>query len=173
MTTAPASETSAYGKREPVRVLHHAVRRVLELAAGGMHAAFEQVPDERGSADPVPVVECPPELVADRRDEQRRIGEPPADDELRVLLEAIDDRLGAEVSVGANHAVPQCLDGRAELRQVRVEIAHQVEHVVAGHHARSAHRSGRRTAARHELVYRRRRVRSAEVADHPAAAGKV
>src|SRR3954453_15341232 len=45
-----------------------------QVPAGRVDAAPQQVPDEGGVRDAVPVVERPAEFVADRADEQRGVG---------------------------------------------------------------------------------------------------
>jgi hypothetical protein len=163
------------GQREaqPVGVRHDAVGRVLEVAAGAVHAAFEEVTDHGRVAHGVPVVERPAELVADRADEQRRVGQPSADGDLGVLAQAVDDPLCTDVGVGRDDPVAEGAHRRVQLGQHRVLGADQVEHVVAADHAQADAGQPDLTQAADEIADRRIRVGGAEVADHPAAGGEV
>ena len=158
---------------EVVRVGHDAERRVLVVAAGRVHAALEQVADQRRVAHPVPVVELPAELVADRADEQRRVRQPAAEHDLRVLAQAVDDAVGAEVGVGRDHPVPQRADRGAELGELRVERGDQLPDVVAVDDADPDAGQADLLQRAGEVVARRVAVGGAEVADHLAARGEV
>ena len=75
--------------------------------------------------------------MADRPDEQGRVGEPATEDDLRVLAQAVDDRLGADVGVGRDDPVAQRSDRRPQLGQLGVPAADPVEDVVAADHPKA------------------------------------
>ena len=56
--------------------------RARVVAARDLAAALEQVADDDTGGEPVPVVPRPAELVHERRDEQRRVGDPARDDDV-------------------------------------------------------------------------------------------
>jgi hypothetical protein len=124
---------SDVGQREaePMRVGDDAVGRVLEVAPSAVHSTLQQVADHRRVRDGVPVVQRPPELVADRPDEQRRVGDPPAHDDLRAGLQTGDDRVGADVGVGRDDPVTQGGDRCAPFWESAVQGPDEVKDGVA------------------------------------------
>ena len=96
-------------------------RRVVGVdpqAAGGLRAALDEVPGDRRRREAVEIVaEVPAELVRRRADRQRRIGDAAGDDDARAELQRLDDRLRAEVGVGADDLVA---DGRERFAGVEV-----------------------------------------------------
>ena len=175
MTAVPSERELGVREAQVVRVGHDAVGRVLEVAAGAVHTALQHVPDERRLSDPVPVVQRPPQRVADRPDEQRRVREPAAEHDLRVALQARHDRCGADVGVGRDEPVGERVGGRAQLGQVKVGRRRTTRSTSSPWITPIAH-ARRRRARRSAVVELGRRpasrVGGPEVADDPAAAGE-
>ena len=67
------------------------------VAAEALARALEQVADEDAGGEPVPVVPGPAVLVRERREEQRRVGDPAGDHDVGALRERVGDRARAEV----------------------------------------------------------------------------
>ena len=67
------------------------------VAAQALARALEQVADEDAGREPVPVVPRPAVLVRERREEQRRVGDPAGDHDVGALRERVGDRARAEV----------------------------------------------------------------------------
>ena len=76
------------GERPPVAAV---------VAAETLAGALEQVTDEDARGEPVPVVPRPAVLVRERREEQRRVGDPAGDHDVGALRERVGDRARAEV----------------------------------------------------------------------------
>ncbi len=73
-----------------------------EVAAGHLHAALEQVAHQRPGAEPRPVVRGPAEGRSARCQEKRRIGGPAAEDEIGAGGDRRQQRLDADIGVGAD-----------------------------------------------------------------------
>ena len=70
------------------------------VAARDLPAALEKVADDDTGGETVPVVPGPLVLVHERREEQRRVGDPTGDDDVRAGIERFDDRPSTEIGVG-------------------------------------------------------------------------
>ncbi len=101
-----------------------------EIAAGHLHAAFQQMADQRAGAHARHVGSVPAEAVRERREEHRRVGETAADDHVGVGVERGDDRVGAEIGVHADHRHVD-VGERAGLVHEGLIGRHQRGHVVA------------------------------------------
>lgn len=77
--------------------------RVGEIAAGDLHAAFEQMADERAGAKTRPVIERPAEAMRKRRERERRIRNPAGYHDVRAGVERGEDYIRAKIRVGPNH----------------------------------------------------------------------
>ena len=69
----------ADGKAQRREVRHVLEPRIREVAPRHLSRALQQVPGERAGGAARPVVRRPPELVDERREEQRRVGDAPRD----------------------------------------------------------------------------------------------
>ena len=67
------------------------------VAAEALARALEQVPDHDARGQAVPVVPRPTVLVRERREEERRVGDAPGDDDVGALRERVGDRARTEV----------------------------------------------------------------------------
>lgn len=77
-------------------VLHAGIR---EVTPGDLSRAFEEVTDHRPARQPVPVVERPVEFVRERCQEERRVGNPAADDHVRAARKRRQDGFDTQVRV--------------------------------------------------------------------------
>ena len=135
VTRSSPSGDEGHGLADLGGVGDGAQRGVLEVGARSVDAALEHVAGGGGDAEALPVVERPSELVDDRADEERRVGEATAQHEGRSPVECFDDRLGADVGVSGDDLGLQLADGRTELGQREVAFERLLEHVVAPDHA--------------------------------------
>ena len=119
-------------KAEPRQRRHIFVPGVGEVAAGDLAGALEQVPGDGDPAEHRPVVHREPELVDDRRREQRRIRDAAGDHDVGAARQRLDDRRGAEVGARGHQAVAERRRGRAELVEHELPGAHACQHVVPG-----------------------------------------
>ena len=94
------------------------------VAAGGLRAALDDVPGRHRPGERVEVVQLPAEVRGCRADDERGVGHPAGDDDVRAGLQAGGDPPAAEVGVRR--------DGLAE-----AELGRSGQQVVAGHVARS------------------------------------
>ncbi len=131
--------------REVGRLL---VAGIDEVAAGDLSGAFEQMPDERALAEPVPVVGAPGERVHQRREKQRRIAHPPGDHDVGAAGERLDDRLGAEIGVGRHHPRRDVGDAALGFDERQIAGPQRLRDIVAGDggdlQPRQAHLAGDR-----------------------------
>ena len=70
------------------------------IAAGGLDAAFDDVPGDHGAGQAVVVGPLPAEVGGRGPDGHRCVGHPPGDDDVRAVVQAVDDAPRAEVGVG-------------------------------------------------------------------------
>src|SRR5205823_10762753 len=73
--------------------------------AGNLRAAFDQVAGNRGPGNMIVVVHRPAEMCDTRRDGETWIGHAAGDDNIGAAIERVDDRRGADVSVGGDKRV--------------------------------------------------------------------
>ena len=79
-----------------------------EVAAGGLGPALEHVPGHDGPGQRVEVVAAPAEVRDARADDERGVGDPAGDDDVRPRPQALGDPEGAEVGVrGQRGAQPE------------------------------------------------------------------
>ena len=71
-----------------------------EVAAGGLDAAFDHVAGDHGPGEAVVVGSAPAEVRGRGPDRHRGVGHPAGDDDVRAVVEAVDDAPGAQVGVG-------------------------------------------------------------------------
>jgi hypothetical protein len=88
------------------------------------------MPDERAGAERRPVVVGPAEGVAERRQEQAGVGDPSRDHHVGPGVERRQERIGAEIGIGADQWPADLADRQAGVRQRRVG-ADQGAYVVA------------------------------------------
>jgi hypothetical protein len=81
-----------------------------EIAAARLAGAFEQVPDGQALRQPVPVVPAPVQLVHERSERERRIGDAPGDHDVGASCQGLGDRCRAEIRVGEQQALAHARD---------------------------------------------------------------
>ena len=78
------------------------------VAAGGLHAAFDDVARHHGAGELVVVGSAPAEVCGGRADDHRRVGHPAGHDDVGAARQAVDDAPRAQVGVGGQRfAEPQ------------------------------------------------------------------
>jgi hypothetical protein len=78
-----------------------------EVAAVGLGAALDQVPRRHRAGQLVPFVPAPAVPPGGGAEDQRGVGDPPADDDVRPLAQRGGDAPAAHVGVGGDHPVEQ------------------------------------------------------------------
>ena len=126
-----------------------------EVAAGGLHTAFDDVARGHRTREPVVIVAAPAEVGGGRADDDRRVGHPPGDDDVGAAVEAVDDAPRTEIGVGRK----RCAE--TELACAR----HQVVALDVGHLRGDAEPFGERPHRGRQA----RRVQAAGVGDDPHA----
>ena len=128
---SPSGVTSAKGKPRfaiPGNVLAAGVG---EIAAAQLARAFEQMANRGAACEAIDVIGRPPELVHERRNEQRGIGNATGDHDIGAARERGHQRLRAQIGIG-RHERRVVRERKSAFHRRRVEIEH-VQHVVAGH----------------------------------------
>ncbi|MCY1230519.1 hypothetical protein D9M72_429320 [compost metagenome] len=108
------------------RLGHVLVARIAEIAAGHLRAAFQQMPDgaaARQQRHVLRMVIAPAKGVDHRREEQRRVGNAPGNDDLGALLQRLHDWQCPFVRLGRYQRVAQRAHMGAALQQVQVLVA--------------------------------------------------
>jgi hypothetical protein len=136
--------------------------RIREIAAAQLAGAFQQMADGSAAGDPQVVVGTPAEVMRERRDEQRRVGDAAGDHDVGAGRERRQQRVGTDVRIGR--------DQRRVARQsfagfhrdgIRIELG---EHIVAG----DGGNLDRQLEALRNIddhIRCRQRIRRAEIAD--------
>ena len=168
---APVLADLGEGKAEVREVRRLLVAGIDEISAGDLPRAFEEMPDERALAEPVPVVGAPGELVHQRREKQRRIAHPAGDHDIGAAGERLDDRLGAEIGVGGNHARGDVGDAALGFDERQVAPAQRICDIVAGDGGDLQARQAHLPRDRHRGADGADRVRGAHVGDDLHAVG--
>ena len=101
MTKLPdfRGRTLGDGKAHAVPARRHLLP-VREVAAGGLAAAFDQMPGERAGGEAVPVLGRPAELVDQRAQGHGAVDHAAGDDDIGARIQRRRDRERAEVGVG-------------------------------------------------------------------------
>lgn len=130
-----------FGDREPGRGHARDVGETGEVAAGGVRPALDDVPGDHSRGQPVPVAGSPAVPPGGRPGGQRRVGDPPADDDVGAGTEGRRYPPPAEVGVcgdrparpvrqrSAGVGAAQLVPRRPQLRQpgqqvVAVDVRH-------------------------------------------------
>ncbi len=71
-----------------------------EIAAGGLGAAFDDVPGGNCSGDGVVIFPVPTEVRRGWSDDHRCVGDAPGDDDVGAGVQTVDDAPGAQIGVG-------------------------------------------------------------------------
>ena len=167
---APLGGHVGIGEPEACEVRHFLLAGIAEAAAAHLGRALEQVARGGGGRHARPVVVAPAEVVHRRGDEERGIGDPAGDHDLRPRLERAADDVGAEICVAGDHSGQQRFERLAGFHQRQLRLpAEDLRDVVAEHH-RAAHLGEAEVLGVTPDVARRGgRVRGAHVADDPHA----
>jgi hypothetical protein len=98
-----------------------------EVPAAELPRALEEVPDDGTSRDAVAVVETPLEVMNERRDEQRWVGDAPGDDDLGAARKRREERVRSQIGVRRDHGsvVAKAAAG-LERRLVQIQRAEDV-----------------------------------------------
>ena len=107
----PVLADLADGKAQAGKVGHVLVARIGKVSARDLPGTFEQMPDERGLAEPVPVIQPPAKLMNERSDEERGIGSPAGDDDVGAVGERLRDGLCSDVGIGRYDPVAELGSG--------------------------------------------------------------
>ena len=158
-------------EREVPRIGHVLEAGIGEVAAGHLRAALHQVADAVAGTELRVVERVPAELVHHRRHEDRRVGHAAGDDDLRALLQRLDDGLGAEVDLGRDQVLAQRGSRLAVLEDRVGQRQHAVgdQAAVDGGHLHAARRSALAQPV-HDALGRAARVDPALVGDDLRAA---
>ena len=73
-----------------------------EVSAGELAGALEEVAHRGSPGETIPVLERPAELVHDRCEEERRVGDAAGEDDIGLLAQALEQRFDAEVGIGGD-----------------------------------------------------------------------
>ncbi len=109
-----------------------------EIAPACLSGAFEQMPDGQPLREPVPVVPAPVELVHDRAERERGIGDTAGDYDIGAAPERLRDRLRAQIGAGKQQALAHRRDVGAgvHMRQrlaARLQLVESIRDRVARH----------------------------------------
>ena len=74
-----------------------------EIAAGDLHAAFQKMADQSAGAQARQVRGTPTEVMRQRRQKHRWVGQPTADDDIGLGAQRGENSVGAEIGVHADH----------------------------------------------------------------------
>ena len=105
------------------------------VASGALGTALDDVAGDGRGREEVVVGRAPAELVHHRAGDQRGVRDAAADHDVRASREAVGDRLGADVDVGAEDAVPDRIERLPGVQvghrlAVRQQLVDPTEHVV-------------------------------------------
>src|SRR5215213_5137477 len=124
-------------RKSDVGEIRNAAPLILAVATRRLRAAFNDVTGDRSRREPVPIVVGPAKLVYQRRKRQARICGSTRDHDLRALVQGVNNRPRAQVSIGALNLVADCRERLAclhvaQLDTAREEIVEPRHDVVAG-----------------------------------------
>ena len=125
------------------------------VAAGGLHAALDDVARGHRTRQPVVIVPTPTEMGGGRAHDDRRVGDTAGDDDVGATIKAVDDAPRAEIGVGRQRSA------EAEVGRPR----HQVVALDVGHPHGDAKPLGQRSHSGGQA----RRVEPAGIGDDPHA----
>ena len=93
------------GEPETCEIGHVLISGIREIPSRHLAGAFQEMAHDGALPQSIPVIPAPAELEHQRRQEQRRVGNPPRDDYIGTPLQGLDKGFGAQVGIGGDDPV--------------------------------------------------------------------